>query len=328
MRPASPRPRRASPRILAIPAARIGAAVAAGVFAVSVLAGAVRVLPLLLAPGVPLGLAPALGRGVLGVSLETALFVAPPIAWALAAARLVDRGEARALFAIGVRPLEIIAGTWPAAIGIALAAAIAAASWGREAAAPGRLVRDLLAEARDACQSAPPPAAASVPVLEISWVCLPGEPARVVGAAPLGAFSAREVVVSEDLRAIDAADFSLVVPTGGSGSARLHAAEASIHGLVPVGRASNLSVPRRAFLIAATTLAMATLAAGLVLVRAIRSRAISLAVGAAGPAAALMAFSSLERGPTPTVAYLSVPLAGAASMAAVSWLAARRKRRA
>src|SRR5690349_2959529 len=139
------------------------AAVATGVLAVSLLAGAVRVLPLLLAPGVPLRLAPALGRGVLSVSLETALFVAPPIAWALAAARLVDRGEARGLFAIGVRPLRIVAGTWPSALVVVLAGGLAAASWGQEAAAPGRLVRDLLAGARAACLRARPPSAVDVP---------------------------------------------------------------------------------------------------------------------------------------------------------------------
>ena len=114
--------------ILALPAARLGVAIAAGVLAVALLAGGIRVLPLLLAPGVPLRLAPVLARGVLGVALETALFVAPPIAWALATARLVERGEARALFASGVAPWTIVASTWPATLAVALAATLATAS--------------------------------------------------------------------------------------------------------------------------------------------------------------------------------------------------------
>lgn len=330
-------------RILALPAARLGAAVAAGVLAVALIAGGVRVLPVLLAPGVPLRFAPVLARGVVGVALETALFVAAPIAWALAASRLVERGEARALFAVGVRPLGIVASTLPAALGIALAAGLAAASWGREATAPGRLVRDLLAEAREACRSASPPAATPVPLLEVSWVCLPGEPPRVVGAAPLGraargdearlrpAFTALALSVSDDLRSIEASDLELVLPApeaaasiGAGGAVRLHATQAAIHGLSPIGRASNLSVVGRALLLGASAIAMAAVAAALVLALAIRSRARALALGVAGPSAALMAFSSLERSPSTALAYALVPIAGLAAMGAIGRLAGRR----
>jgi hypothetical protein len=349
-------------RILALPAARLTATIAASVLAVSLIAGGVRVLPLLLSPGVPLRLAPVLARGVIGVSLETALFVAPPIAWALAAARLVERGEARALFALGVRPLGLIASTWPAALVVAIAAGLAAASWGREAAAPGRLVRDLLAEARDACRSAIAPSAVDVPLIEISWVCLPGEPPRAVGAALRGgppegpgargktsggdgaaqmtpAFAARSLSVSDDLRSIDAADLELVFPPRPSaapeaasasrpplstaGAARLRVAKATIHGLAPIGRASNLSVASRALLLGAAAIGLSAAAAARVLAFAIRSRARALAIGAAGPAAALMAFSSLERGPAPAIAYAALPLAGLAALTAVGWLVGR-----
>ncbi len=144
-------------RLLALPAARLCAAVAAALLVVSLLAGALRLLPLLLAPDVPLTLAPVLARGVLGMSLETALFVAPPIAWSLAAARLVDRGEARALFALGVRPWKLLAASWPALAAVALLAGATAAAWGSEAAAPGKLLQDLLLEARRSCEAAPRP---------------------------------------------------------------------------------------------------------------------------------------------------------------------------
>jgi hypothetical protein len=342
-------------RILALPAARLTAVIAGGVLAVALLAGGVRVLPLLLAPGVPLRLAPVLARGVLGVSLETALFVAPPIAWALAASRLVERGEARALFAVGVRPLGLLASTFPAALVVGLATGLAAASWGREAAAPGRLVRDLLAEAHDACRGAIAPSAIDVPLVDVSWVCLPGEPPRAAFAAPFGgsaaggrpaapapaAFAARSIDVSDDLRSIDALDLTLILPLpeptppGSSpalpehataGVVQLRAAKATIHGVSSMGRASNLSAASRALLLGASSLGLAAAASARVLLGSIRSRARAFAIGAAGPAAALMAFSSLERGPASGRVYAALPLAGLAALLAVGWLVGRAAR--
>jgi hypothetical protein len=313
-------------RLFAAPAAKLAAAVAAGILAVSLVAGVVRVLPLFLAPGVPLRLAPILARGIAGVSLETALFVAPPIAWALAASRLVDRGEARALFAVGVRPSRVIVSGWPAAVGVAAAAALAAALWGREAVAPGRALRDLLAEARAACVAAPPPAVADVPLLGVSWVCLAGEPPRVVGQAPLGtgAFAATAIVVSDDLRALRATDLDLLVPRSPERpEARIHAAEASIRGLSPIGPASNLAAPARALLLSMSAMALAAVAGGLALAAGIRSRPAAFALGAAGPAAALLVFSALERAPSPAIAYLAVPAAGLAALLAAGALARR-----
>lgn len=322
--------------ILALPAARLGGVIAAGVLAVSLLAGALRVLPLLLASGVPLGLAPVFARGVLGVSLETALFVAPPIAWALATARLVERGEARALFASGIGPAKIVASTWPAALVVALAAALAAASWGREASAPGRLVRDLVGEARAACSAARAPAAIDVPLVGLAWVCLPGEAPRLVGAAPFVAsaggapvFSATELVVSDDLRGLTARGLTLALPDSGPDrrdGPRIHVAEATIHGVTPIGRASNLGVAGRALLLGASSVLMAAFAAAATLRGAIQSRVRALALGAAGPAAALLAFSSLERAPTRPLVYAAAPLVGVLAMGALATVLTRARR--
>jgi hypothetical protein len=324
--------------ILALPAARLGGVIAAGVLAVSLLAGAIRVLPLLLAPGVSLRLAPVLARGVLGVSLETALFVAPPIAWALATARLVERGEARALFASGVGPARIVASTWPAALAVALASALAAASWGREASAPGRLVRDLLGEARAACSAAAAPAAVDVPLVGLAWVCLPGEAPRLVGAAPFVAshggaepavFSATALEISDDLRGLEARGLTLALPSGGSdpgAGPRIHVGEATIHGVTPIGRASNLGVVGRALLLGASAVTMAAFAAASTLRGAIQSRVRALALGVAGPAAALLTFSSLERAPTAPLLYAAAPLAGILAIAALAGVLARSRR--
>ncbi len=298
-------------------------------------AGLVRVLPLFLSPGVPSRLAPVLARGILAVSLETALFVAPPIGWALAASRLVDRGEARALFAVGARPLAIVAAGWPAALGVALAAALAASAWGREASAPGRVFRDLLAEGRAACTTSATgaaPVVVDLPLLGLSWICTGGRAPRIVGPAPVGsgAFAASALVVSDDLRALDASDLEILLsPAEGRPEARIRAAAASIHGLTPLGRASNLSVAGRAFLVAASATVLAALAGGLALVGSIRSRPAAFALGVVGPLAALLVFSALERGPAPGIAYLAVPAAGLAALLVAakgaSTFAARRR---
>jgi hypothetical protein len=268
---------------------------------------------LFFAARVPLRLAPVLARAVVGVSLETALFLAPPIGWALAASRLVERGEARALFAIGARPARIVAETWPAAAAMAVAGGLVAALWGTEAAAPGRAVRDLVEEARVACASSHPPAVADVPILAASWVCLEGEPPRIIGRAPLGrgAFAATSLAVADDLRTLDATDLDILVPgTDASPDVRVQARSASLRGLMPLGRASNLAPWARAALLAASAAALAALSSGLVLAAAVRSRAAAFALGAAGPIAALLVFSALERAPSPAASYALAPTAG------------------
>ena len=364
-----PRPiPRGGPRsryFFAVAAARLAIAVAGLVLAVALVAGAVRVLPLVLARGVPPHVAGPLARGVLAVSLETALFVAPPIAWALAAARLVERGEARALHAIGVRPASIVASSWPAVIAMALAATAATAAWGREAAAPGRLVRDLLHDAELACAAAGAraPAAVDVPLVRLSWVCFPGEPPRVIGPAPFGGgravLAATRVAPSDDLRAIDLEDLAILVPSSGEAgagpadrgataaelrvpgpvgwrargsagggpavrgapAAELRVREARVRGLAPLGRASNLTPARRAALMAASAVAMAVAAALLVLGWTIRSRVAALAIGVAGPGAALTVMTQLERAPTPAPLYLGVATAGLLAILASAGLA-------
>ena len=311
-------------RVLALPALRLTGIVAALVLALGLFAGAVRVLPILLASTLPLRLAAPLARGVLGMSLETALFVAPPLAWALAASALVERGEARALSAIGVRPARIVASAWPAALLVAAAAGLAALSWGREAVAPGRLVRDLVEGARAACAEASTakdprstPIPVDVPSLGFSWICFPGAEPRILGPAPFGAprsvLSASAIELSDDLRAIRLVDATLSMPPAGPSplaSARLRASEVSITGLAPLGRASNIGVLARALLLSVSAASIAALAAGVVLTQRVRSRPRALATGLVGPAAALMVFSALEREPASPFAYITVPIAG------------------
>lgn len=324
----APRPRRAVAsgslaRVLGLPAARATAAVAVAVVVVALFAGAVRVLPLLLSPSVPARLGLPLLRAALGVALETGLFVAPPLAWALVASRAVERGEARALEALGMRPSRLVASSWPALGGVLVAAALAAAAWGREAAAPGRLAGELLVEARSACERGAAtdgqPRAVDVPLVGLSWVCFPGHAPRIVGPAPFGgpraALVASAVDLSDDLRALRAADLELVVAPEPSGDGPqngvdLRVGAAVVRGLAPFGKASNLAPLARTVLLSSTA-ALSAWAAALVVLRArLGRRPAALGVGLAGAAAALLVFSWLERAPAHAALYLAVPLAG------------------
>jgi hypothetical protein len=313
---------------LGLPVGRLTVGIAVGVFAVACLAGLVRALPLLMAPGVPAGLAPAVARGVVGVALEAALFVAPPIAAALGAARFVERGEARALHALGVPPAGLLLGAWPVAAAVALASGLAVASWGREAAAPGRLVREMLVAARTSCEasssSTMPASAVEVPLLDVAWVCFPGAPPRLVGALAGGspALLAGAIDVSDDLRTLTVDDLTVALPPAepGGGPTQLRAAHATVHGLLPAGRGSNLSPAARVAVLTGSSIALAGVAAWLALRGVSRTRPLALAMGAAGPLAALLVFSAFERVPTPPFWYAAVPAAGVAATMALALL--------
>lgn len=73
---------------------------------------------------------------------------------------------------------------------------------------------------------------------------------------------------------------------------------------------------------------MAALAAASTLRGAIKSRVRALALGTAGPAAALLTFSSLERAPISPLVYAATPLAGILAMTTLAFVFARSRRRA
>jgi hypothetical protein len=319
-----------TPLPFARPLARVGFALAGSVSAIAVVAGTVRVLPLFFAANVPAGVLPALLRGVVAMALEVGLFVAPPIAAAVVFARAVERGEVGALAALGVRPARLVASASVGWLALALAGALAAMFWGSEAAAPGRMIARLMDDARAACVSAEAPAAIEVPLADAAWLCFPNEPPRAVLRAPFAndrggraVLTATDLRPSDDLRSLRAKDALLVVE-GEEGRASLGADAATIRGVVPLGRASNLGAATRAIVLAPTSLLLA-IATALAIVRArIASRARAVAIGVATSIGALLAFSSLERAPMPFFAYVAVPLAGAVLLGLATWTLARR----
>ena len=289
---------------------------------VATLAGMVRLLPWLVAPGVPYRAVLPFARGLLAMGLETSLLAAPPLGWAYACSVLVERGEARALFCLGVSPGALVRTTLGPAVLFAALAGAAGLVWGIEAAAPGRLARDLVAQSKQSCQTVTSPRALDVPVVGVTWLCSPNVPPRLAGSLPgtgRGTFTAADLVISDDLRAIELTD--LRIAFGDAATMRVHARGASVAGLAPWGRASNLRPWLRAGLLAATGSGIALLAALFVLRGGHSSRIAALGIGAAGPVTALLLFSILERRTSTPALYFAVPAAAAAAVIATSWLA-------
>jgi hypothetical protein len=281
------------------------------ILAMAMLAGAVRVLPWIVAPHVPLRVAFPFARALFAIGLETTLLAAPAIGWAMGAAVHVERGEARALFASGTSPAGVVRTTFLAAMGFALLTAGASLASGREAAAPGRLARALVAESKTSCgDGAAGNRSAFVPFVGVTWLCFPGAPPRLAGQLPTGggSFSAGDLSISDDLRSLDFSDLRLLL--GDKGAVSVRAEHASVRGLSPWGRGSNLAPLQRALLLSSTGASLALLAAGIVLARSIAHPLFALLIGGAGPIAALVVMSRLEQGDHPPWTYLAVPAAG------------------
>jgi hypothetical protein len=316
-------------QLVARRAALATARVSLALFGLVVLTGAVRVLPWLVAPHVPFRVALPFARALLSVGLETTLLAAPAIGWAFCAATLVERGEARALLATGTSPAGIVRTTLVAATSFAVLTAVASLVSGREAAAPGRLARALVAESKQSCGGETAGGrSAYVPFVGLTWLCFADAPPRLAGQLPTGggSFSARDLSISDDLRSLELEDLRLML--GEKGAIAVRAEHAHVRGLAPWGRGSNLSAVQRALLLSLTGGAMALLSAGVVLTRSIAHRLLSLLIGGVGPVTSLVVMSRLEQGDYSPVAYLFVPAAGltglfgAAALASLSHLRA------
>jgi hypothetical protein len=287
------------------PSAMRATAIAAGLLLLAAFVGAaVRLLPWVLDPTIGWVMLAPFAKSLLSVAIEAAVVTGWGVGWALAAQRLVERGEARVLASLGESPLRTMLRLSPQAAFLSAILAFTSIALGREAAAPGRVVDALLADGRAACASATAPDARSVPFVSATWVCSGKGNAHLVGRSPLGGivFTAANAHVSEDLRRIDLDDARLVLDTP---RVRVHVGSLVLRGLAPWARASS---PVYALL-------------------RVRSRRIggiaATAMGAAGPLAALGALRSLEvRMPESEAgAWLAlfalVPLAAALAVAAV-----------
>lgn len=307
------------------PAALRATLLGSGLLLLAALVGAaVRLLPWVLDPTIAWATLAPFAKSLLSVAIEAAVVTGWGVGWSLAAQRLVERGEARVLASLGEPPPRTILRLAPQAAIIAALLAFSSIALGREAAAPGRIVENLLGEGHDACVASSAPTTRGVPFVSATWLCSGRGDAHLAGRSPIGgiAFTASDAHVSDDLRRIDLADARLVLT---SPRVRVHVGTLALHGLSPWARASSLPPILRAVVVIASGLVGAS-GAVYVLLRVRRRRiggVAATALGAAGPLAALATLRALEvRIPETSpgawlVLFALVPLAAAAAVAAV-----------
>jgi hypothetical protein len=293
----------------------------AGIALVGVLAGAVRLLPWLLDPTVPWRVAAPFARGLAAVALEAALLLGWPIGWAVACFRFVESGEARVLSTLGERPGQTVRRLVPQGLAFAAALGAVALVYGSDANAPGRVVTELIGDARASCAAVRVPSTYAVPFTGLTWLCAPGREPRLVGSVPGGLsgalVTARNARVAGDFRVIDLDDARVLLPgtpnvprTPAQGDAiSLHVAALSLHGMAPWARASTLPAALRAPLLAFAAWISASVAAIAVLGGAARTRLGVLVLGAAGPLGTLAFLRLLERAGAHAPVFLLLPLA-------------------
>lgn len=154
-------------------------------FVAGCIVGWVRVLPWALAPEVPLAaLQPFIVQLLVGAG-EAALLLGVPVAAALTALELRERGEARALFALGVTPWAMAGALARTLFLPALAAAaLVSLAIGVTSQTPLGALAQLSERIVSRCARAQQPIALAIPSTAFSWLCGPSNPPLLVGPVP------------------------------------------------------------------------------------------------------------------------------------------------
>jgi hypothetical protein len=281
---------------------------------VGIVAGAVRLLPWLLDPSVPWRVAEPFARGLGAVAAEAALLVGWPVGWALACYRFVESGEARVLLTLGESPAATVRRLAPQGAWFALALGGVALVYGADASAPGRVATELVAQARVSCAQARTPTTYAIPFTDMTWLCAPDQPPRLVGTAPGGmagaVLTARDARIAGDFRALELDGAQVLLgpkPPATGPAVHVRVATLAMHGMAPWASASSLPPWLRAVLLALTAWSVASLSAWGVLQRATRSRLGAVGLGATGPLLALGLLRLLERADARPAVFLVVP---------------------
>jgi hypothetical protein len=295
---------------------RAAAVASACVLLAALGAGLVRLLPWLLAAEIPWTVATPFAAALAAVALETAVLVGVPIGFAFGAAVFVERGEARALMALGASPLRLVASSHLRLVVVAGLSFMSLVTCDVDARDPGRIAAQLIEQGKSSCEGAVAPRSAVVPMVGVTWLCFPGRPPRVVGTLPkLGDrawFTASELRPSEDLRTFGLEDLRLVTRARGSmPTVRLRVDRAVVSGLQPWGRPAKLPTPIRALLLCAASVLLSLLVAWLVIVGQVASRVVAAALAVLPTLGSLHALHHVDGGASRPVAYLWVPAAGA-----------------
>lgn len=307
---------------------RLTLSVVAALSALGVVLAAIRLIPLVIHPDVPPSVVMSFVRAALLSTAEMALLAAPVIGWAVAAASLSARGEARAFGAVGVGPGRLVRASWPGLVVVGAGMLVCALLWGETASAPGELGREVLMRARSECVSAARrgvPAARAVPLLDSSWVCLPGGAVTLVGPLPTddgrAVVSARTLSPSDDLRTIILNDAVILAESKGDRRVILRLARAELSGLQPPLRSSPLAPWERALVLTPSAVLLGLWAGWLVLRRGLGaptdavSRIVAAVAGVLAAGLAIATWSWLERRGAPRIAFTAVPAVGAAVLA-------------
>ncbi|HEX4341049.1 MAG TPA: hypothetical protein VH062_34305 [Polyangiaceae bacterium] len=261
------------------------------VASIALFGGLVRLLPWLLSREVPFAISLPFAELLAARGAEVATLVGVPVGIGIATALFVERGEARALSALGVGPSRLAAGFLP--LGLAALFVASAVAWTLPLDAPARLGARLVSAGRAACEAHHGARRADVPLLSLTWLCFDGGP-RLVGAVP-GLrqslwFSASRLALAAETSELELDDLELAGATESLGLA-LHARAAHVSGLVAPGRRNRLSGGRRGLVTGLTALATAWASAWAIL----RARATHpLAAAAAAAAAALAAVAIIR----------------------------------
>ncbi len=315
-----------------------------------------RLLPWVLDPQVTFRLAWPFARGLLTLAGEAALLVGWPIGWALAGARFVERGEARAVAALGQSPVECVLGL--RVQGALFACALGAVSFlgGRDASEPGRVVTDLLERGRETCAEVSEQTSYAVPFVGATWLCSPGQAPRLaghgMGRLSRAMFTAARARVSGDLREISMIGARLLLnsgasggpgpgagvgagagagggPGGGANLVNVQAAELHLRGLPPFAHASAVSPLARAAAYALAGAVAATSALLLILRGTLRGRLAAIVVAAAGSLVPMGMMRAIEPRLSGGGGLVALPVAACAAVllatACLSRLPGRRR---
>jgi hypothetical protein len=306
--------------------ARAAAVAGGAVVALGVVGSLIRLLPWLVAPHVPWRLALPFARLLIGSVVESALIVALPTGAALGAAEFVERGEARALLALGARPARMVASL--VAPGLALVVLCGgAAKLEEDRSAPGRLATRLLDDGRAGCAGRNE-RRIDVPVLSVSWLCMEDGPwlaGRVPGLSVPFWFTSRGLRAEDDLRKVSLESVSVAGRTEGT-LVRLRAAHAHVFGLTGWGGGSaRLTGAARGVAISTSALAAALTVAWLGLVLATGPLG-AVVVAAVTDGTLLAVWHAVDSRPYPPGWYGLVAVSGVVSAILASFLVSRRWR--
>lgn len=281
------------------------------------LGAAVRLLPLALDPALPAAAFAPFARSLFALAIEVSLLLGISSGVASALFALGDRGDGRALAALGERPLRTVARTGPSLLPFLVLLGGASYLFGRDAGAPGRVLGEIITRGEQHClatKKGGPPNTVVLPFVPLVWLCAPGQTPRLAGRTPVGAvpLTARNVHLSGDLARISLEDARLLFdggPAATTTALQIHAQDFSIVGLPPWGRALVLPASSRALLLPFVALLGVVLVGRRLVLRPLEGaygRVVAIVVGLVPALGAFGSLQALERTTAPANTFLLV----------------------